>query len=46
MTFPGIYSLKGPSREGQLKKMVFISLGLHLLIMVLFLNIIPQGGGK
>jgi colicin import membrane protein len=46
MTFSEFYPLKRPSREGQWMKMVIISLGLHLLILALFLNIFPQGGGK
>jgi colicin import membrane protein len=37
-------SWKGSSWESQWMKMVSISLGLHLLILGLFLNIFPQGG--
>jgi colicin import membrane protein len=44
MTVMTFSSWKGPSRESQWMKMVFISLGLHLFILGLFLNIIPKGG--
>jgi len=37
-------SWKGPSWESQWMKMISISLGLHLLILGLFLNIFPKGG--
>jgi colicin import membrane protein len=44
MTAKTFSSWKGPSWESQWMKMVFISLGLHLLILGLFLNIFPKGG--
>ena len=44
MTTKTFSSWKGPSWESQWMKMVFISLGLHLLILGLFLNIFPKGG--
>ncbi|MBI5602986.1 MAG: TonB family protein [Deltaproteobacteria bacterium] len=44
MTFSEFSSWKGPSREGQWMKMVFISLGVHLLVLALFLNVFPRGG--
>jgi TonB family protein len=44
MTVKTFSSWKGPSWESQWTKMVFISLGLHLLILGLFLNIFPKGG--
>jgi colicin import membrane protein len=43
MIFSVFSSLKGPSGEGEWVKVVSISLGLHLLILVLFLNIFPKG---
>ncbi len=43
MTFSAFSSWKGPSGEGEWTKMVFISFGLHLLVLVLFLNIFPRG---
>jgi colicin import membrane protein len=43
MTFSAFSSWKGPSGEGEWTKMISISLGLHLLILVLFLNIFPKG---
>jgi colicin import membrane protein len=46
MNFSGFSSWQEPSKEGQWTKMVFISLGLHLLVLALFLNIFPQGGAK
>jgi len=46
MTFSEFSSWKGPGKEGQLTKMVLISVGLHLLILAFFLNIFPQGGAK
>ena len=44
MTAKTFSSWKGPSWESQWMKMVFISLGLHLFILALFLNIFPKGG--
>ncbi len=44
MTAKTFSSWKGPAWESQWMKMVFISLGLHLLILGLFLNIFPHGG--
>jgi TonB family protein len=44
MTAKTFSSWKGPSWESQWMKMIFISLGLHLFILALFLNIFPQGG--
>ncbi len=44
MTAKTFSSWKAPSWESQWMKMVFISLGLHLLILGLFLNIFPKGG--
>jgi colicin import membrane protein len=44
MTLKTFSSWKGPSWESQWMKMVSISLGLHLLILGLFLNIFPKGG--
>ena len=44
MTPKTFSSWKAPSWESQWMKMVFISLGLHLLILGLFLNIFPKGG--
>lgn len=44
MTPKTFSSWKAPSRESQWMKMVFISLGLHLLILGLFLNIFPKNG--
>jgi TonB family protein len=44
MTAKTFSSWKGPSGESQWMKMVFISFGLHLLILGLFLNIFPKGG--
>ena len=44
MTVKTFSSWKGPSWESQWMKMVSISLGLHLLVLGLFLNIFPKGG--
>lgn len=44
MTVKTFSSWKRPSWENQWMKMVSISLGLHLLILGLFLNIFPKGG--
>jgi TonB family protein len=44
MTVLTFSSWKGPSWENQWIKMVIFSLGLHLLILGLFLNIFPKGG--
>jgi colicin import membrane protein len=44
MTVKTFSSWKGPSWENQWIKMVIISLGLHFLILGLFLNIFPKGG--
>jgi TonB family protein len=46
MTFSEWSSWKSPSREGLMTKMILISLGLHLLILALFLNIFSQGSTK
>lgn len=46
MTFSEFSSGKGPIREGQWAKMVFISLGLHLFVLALFLNVFPHGAAK
>ncbi|MFH0789402.1 MAG: cell envelope integrity protein TolA [Pseudomonadota bacterium] len=43
MTFSVFSPWKGPSGEGEWTKMVFISFGLHLLVLILFLNIFPRG---
>ena len=39
-----IFLLESTLLESQWMKMVFISLGLHLLILGLFLNVFPKGG--
>jgi colicin import membrane protein len=44
MTVKTFSSWKRPPWESQWMKMVTISLGLHLLILGLFLNIFPKGG--
>jgi TonB family protein len=46
MTFSGFYSGKGLLQEGQLTKMVFVSIGVHLLVLAFFLNIFPHGTVK
>jgi colicin import membrane protein len=46
MTFSEFSFGRGPFKEVQWTKMVFISLGLHLLVLALFLNVIPHGAAK
>ena len=46
MTFSEFSFGKGPFQEGQWTKMVFISPGLHLLVLALFLNVFPHGAAK
>ncbi|MCJ7832823.1 MAG: TonB family protein [Deltaproteobacteria bacterium] len=44
MTAKTFSSWAGPSWEKQWAKMIFISLGLHLFTLAIFLNIFPGGG--
>ncbi|OGP51926.1 MAG: hypothetical protein A2Y79_05745 [Deltaproteobacteria bacterium RBG_13_43_22] len=44
MTAKAFFPWKDPSWEKQWTKMIFISLGLHLFTLALFLNIFPRGG--
>ena len=46
MTYSEFSFGKGPFKEGPWTKMVFISLGLHLLVLSLFLNVFPHGAAK
>lgn len=46
MTFSEFSFGRGPFKEVQWTKMVFISLGLHLLVLALFLNVFPHGVAK
>jgi TonB family protein len=46
MTYSEFSFGNGPFKEGPWAKMVLISLGLHLLVLTLFLNVLPHGAAK